>query len=328
MLNRLKERFEQQLEHLVLQQCGNNEPLLKEMVSYHFGWHAQGQQRGKRLRPLILLLATMALGQSFEVGLNTAIALETFHNFTLVHDDIQDKGDYRQGRPALWKRYGMEQAINTGDFMAYTAQSILCQSNSDLRDKQAPMIQQAFTDAGLDVMRGQHLDMLYENQESVSVEQYLAMINFKTARLFSVAFEMAGILNNISEEKVFHLCEIGSNIGLAFQIQDDYLGIWGDPQKIGKSISTDILTKKKTYPILSGLSESTEMNIIWTQEAPLSHDSIAKVVKILTLLEIDQKTQQLAKAYQSKAVEAIKLIFTEETDARQMLFSLLDGMIY
>ena len=328
MLNQLKERFEQQLEHLVLQQCGNNEPLLKEMVSYHFGWHAQGQQRGKRLRPLILLLATMALGQSFEVGLNTAIALETFHNFTLVHDDIQDKGDYRQGRPALWKRYGMEQAINTGDFMAYTAQSILCQSNSDLRDKQTQMIQQAFTDAGLDVMRGQHLDMLYENQESVSVEQYLAMINFKTARLFSVAFEMAGILNNISEEKVFHLCEIGSNIGLAFQIQDDYLGIWGDPQKIGKSISTDILTKKKTYPILCGLSESTEMNIIWTQEAPLSHDSIAKVVKILTLLEIDQKTQQLAKAYQSKAVEAFKLIFTEETDARQMLFSILDGMIY
>lgn len=328
MLNQLKERFEQQLEHLVLQQCGNNEPLLKEMVSYHFGWHAQGQQRGKRLRPLILLLATMALGQSFEVGLNTAIALETFHNFTLVHDDIQDKGDYRQGRPALWKRYGMEQAINTGDFMAYTAQSILCQSNSDLRDKQTQMIQQAFTDAGLDVMRGQHLDMLYEHQESVSVEQYLAMINFKTARLFSVAFEMAGILNNISEEKVFHLREIGSNIGLAFQIQDDYLGIWGDPQKIGKSISTDILTKKKTYPILCGLSESTEMNIIWTQEAPLSHDSIAKVVKNLTLLELDQKTQQLAKAYQSKAVEAFKLIFTEETDARQMLFSILDGMIY
>lgn len=328
MISHLKQKFEERLEREVMRQCGDAEPLLSEMVRYHFGWHAEGEQRGKRLRPMILLLASMALGQPAETGLNAAVALETFHNFTLVHDDIQDKGDFRQGRPAMWRRYGIEQAINTGDFMAYAAQSIMNFAETNLQDGQVRALIKAFTDAGMDVMRGQHLDMLYERQDVVSLEQYLGMIHFKTARLFSVALEMAGILNHVSAEDMLNLRAIGTNIGLAFQIQDDFLGIWGDPKKTGKSVSTDILTKKKTYPILSGLSESDEMNKIWTQDAPLNAESVDKVVEILTRLEIDQKTRQIAQGYKAKALEGFNLVFTHPCEEKQALLDILNQMIY
>ncbi len=328
MISHLKQKFEERLEREVMRQCGDAEPLLSEMVRYHFGWHAEGEQRGKRLRPMILLLASMALGQPAETGLNAAVALETFHNFTLVHDDIQDKGDFRQGRPAMWRRYSIEQAINTGDFMAYAAQSIMNFAETNLQDGQVRALIKAFTDAGMDVMRGQHLDMLYERQDVVSLEQYLGMIHFKTARLFSVALEMAGILNHVSAEDMLNLRAIGTNIGLAFQIQDDFLGIWGDPKKTGKSVSTDILTKKKTYPILSGLSESDEMNKIWTQDAPLNAESVDKVVEILTRLEIDQKTRQIAQGYKAKALEGFNLVFTHPCEEKQALLDILNQMIY
>lgn len=328
MLTHLKERFEKELEHQIMQQCGDTEPLLTEMVLYHFGWLEPDAQRGKRLRPLILLLSTMALGQSSEAGLDAAVALETFHNFTLVHDDIQDKGDFRQGRPAMWKRYGIEQAINTGDFMAYAAQSILNNSIQELECNQLPPLPEAFTKAGLDVMRGQHLDMLFERQDMVSLEQYLGMIKFKTARLFSVAMEIAGILNRVSPEQLNKLRAIGINIGLAFQIQDDFLGIWGDPKVTGKSVSTDILTKKKTYPILSGLSESVEMNKIWSQDAPLNPESVDKIVDILTMLGIDQKTRQLAQSYKAKALQDFAEVFTNPCETRSALLDILQGMIH
>lgn len=328
MISHLKQKFEERLEREVMRQCGDAEPLLSEMVRYHFGWHAEGEQRGKRLRPMILLLASMALGQPAETGLNAAVALETFHNFTLVHDDIQDKGDFRQCRPAMWRRYSIEQAINTGDFMAYAAQSIMNFAETNLQDGQVRALIKAFTDAGMDVMRGQHLDMLYERQDVVSLEQYLGMIHFKTARLFSVALEMAGILNHVSAEDMLNLRAIGTNIGLAFQIQDDFLGIWGDPKKTGKSVSTDILTKKKTYPILSGLSESDEMNKIWTQDAPLNAESVDKVVEILTRLEIDQKTRQIAQGYKAKALEGFNLVFTHPCEEKQALLDILNQMIY
>lgn len=327
MINDIKTRFELVLEEQLMMQCGQTEPELTEMVRYHFGWHADGEQRGKRLRPIIHILATMALGSTEEAGMSSAIALETFHNFTLVHDDIQDKGEFRQGRPAMWQKYGMEQSINTGDFMSYAAFSVLNQDKHELNEHQGIMLNQTFTLAGLDVMRGQHLDMRYEKMEFVKLDQYLKMITYKTARLFSLAFEMAGIINQVETEKLTNLRAIGANIGVAFQIQDDYLGIWGDPLKTGKSVSTDIMTKKKTYPLLIGLNNIKEMLDLWNEPAPLPDDVIGKITNLLSDNDIDAQTLNAARSYKLDAINLFEDTFRQESEAKQSLLNLLSSMI-
>mgnify|MGYP000887672690 FL=1 len=327
MINDIKTRFELALEDQLMMQCGQSEPELTEMVRYHFGWHADGEQRGKRLRPIMHILATMALGSTEEAAMSSAIALETFHNFTLVHDDIQDKGEFRQGRLAMWQKYGMEQSINTGDFMSYAAFSILNQNNHELDEHQGILLNQTFTLAGLDVMRGQHLDMRYEKMAIVKLEQYLKMITYKTARLFSLAFEMAGIINQVETEKLTNLRAIGKNIGIAFQIQDDYLGIWGDPLKTGKSVSTDIMTKKKTYPLLIGLNNIQEMLDLWNEPAPLPDDVIGKITNLLSDNDIDTQTLNAARSYKLDAINLFEDTFRQESEAKQSLLNLLSLMI-
>ncbi len=327
MISQLKNSFEKQLEIKLMAQCGDHEPLLREMIQYHFGWYCKDCQRGKRLRPLIHLLSTVALGADYSKALSSAIALEVFHNFTLVHDDIQDKGEMRQGRPAMWKKYGVEQTINTGDFLAYTAQAILARPTGFITDIQRIYLLQSFTEAGLDVMRGQHLDMLYENQPSVTVEDYLRMINFKTSRLFSLAFEMAGIINHVDNDIAAKLRAIGTNIGLAFQIQDDYLGIWGDPLKTGKSIGTDIITKKKTYPLLLGLTISNRIRELWLIDPQENPQVTMEITSLLTQLKIDLKTRKTANRYKLKALEDFECVFTKKSAERDYLYQLMNTMI-
>lgn len=327
MINQLRIRFEDELETKMMVQAGQSEPGLTEMIRYHFGWHADGEQRGKRLRPVIHLLSTIALGAPLESAFNSAVALEIFHNFTLVHDDIQDKGDYRQGRLAMWKHYGIEQAINTGDFMAYAAFAILNQPSQYVDDEQRFKLNHAFTVAGLDVMRGQHLDMLYEKMEMVEISNYLEMIRYKTSRLFSLAFEMAGILNHATDQKIDKLRAIGMNIGMAFQIQDDYLGIWGDSQKTGKSTSTDILTKKKTFPLLLAINSMPSVRQKWEQNAPLDDASVKTITRWLTDEQINEKTLEEAKKYKQLALVDFSKVFVEKSQPKDELFALLDKMI-
>lgn len=327
MINDIKTRFELELEDQLMMQCGQTEPDLTEMVRYHFGWHADGEQRGKRLRPVIHILATMALGSAEKAAMHSAIALETFHNFTLVHDDIQDKGEYRQGRLAMWRKYGMEQSINTGDFMSYAAFSILNRDNDELNKQQRILLNQSFTLAGLDVMRGQHLDMRYEKISIVKLDQYLKMITYKTARLFSLAFEMAGIINQVEVETIDKLRAIGANIGIAFQIQDDYLGIWGDPLKTGKSVSTDIMTKKKTYPLMIGLNSIPEMLDLWNEPAPLADETISKITNLLSSADINHQTLNAARSYKLDAINLFEDTFRQESEAKQSLLNLLSSMI-
>jgi len=327
LIDELRNSFESKFEAEIMTQCSQIEPELKEMVRYHFGWHDEQAQRGKRLRPLILLLATAALGSPIERGLNSAIALETFHNFTLVHDDIQDKGEYRQGRLAMWKRYGMEQAINTGDFMAYLAFKILNHHDLEISPELHLNLSRTFVSAGMDVMRGQHLDMLFEKESYVELEAYLMMIKFKTARLFSLAFELAGLLNGVSEETVAYLRAIGVEIGVAFQIQDDYLGIWGDSQLTGKSTSTDIMTKKKTYPLIFGNNTIPGIQELMKKAAPLDDLSVQEITSVLTAAKINDKTLTLAKTYKENALSMFEKTFTKKSEAKTTLRVILDKMI-
>lgn len=327
MIDDLRNSFENKFEAELMAQCSQIEPRLMEMVRYHFGWHDEQAQRGKRLRPLILLLATSALGCPIDRGLNPAIALETFHNFTLVHDDIQDKGELRQGRLAMWKRYGMEQAINTGDFMAYLAFKILNQPNPEISAELHLNLSHSFVSAGMDVMRGQHLDMLFEKETHIELEEYLTMIKYKTARLFSLAFEIAGLLNGVSKEKINILRAIGTEIGIAFQIQDDYLGIWGDSHLTGKSTSTDIKTRKKTYPLILGQYTIPEIQECFTDTTPLDDLSVQKMTSALSDAKVDQKTINLALSYKKNALSHFETIFTKESEAKKGLRDILDKMI-
>lgn len=328
MLDEIRNKFEHALEERLMNLVGTENQGLNEMIRYHFGWHDPEVQRGKRLRPIIHLLATTALGKTFEDGVYSAVALEIFHNFTLVHDDIQDKGQFRQGRPALWTtEYGFEQAINTGDFLAYAAFAILNQDNNTFENHQQTQLNRAFTVAGLDVMRGQYLDMLYEQEDIISLEQYLEMIRHKTSRLFSLAFEMAGLISTVPVETLSLLRAVGTNIGIAFQIQDDYLGIWGNSNITGKSTSTDIMTKKKTYPIISGLNTLPEMKELWKNKTPLSDETIIAITRHLTDSGIHERTLSAARKYKEKALSDFYNVFKVDTPWRDTLYEVLETMI-
>lgn len=235
------------------------------MIHYHMGW-ADDQLRpvtiksGKQIRPLLVLLACSAAGGDWRQALPAAAAVEIIHNFSLVHDDIEDDSSTRRGRPTLWKLWGQPLAINAGDAMFAMAHLAL----SRLIDRGVPatvtvQALRRFDEMCVDLTRGQFNDMSFERRdgvssENVTVDEYLAMIGGKTAALLALCAELGALVAEVDEGRVAHFAEFGRTLGLAFQIQDDILGIWGDESMTGKSAATDLSTRKKTLPVLYGLA--------------------------------------------------------------------------
>jgi geranylgeranyl diphosphate synthase, type I len=230
------------------------------MMHYHMGWvdenfRPQRLPTGKRLRPMLCLLACAEVGGDPATALPAAVAIEILHNFSLVHDDIEDGDETRRHRPTVWKVWGIPHATNVGDGMfalAYGALQGLARRG--LAAETTLTALHRFTQACLALTEGQYLDMSFEERSDVTVAEYLRMIQGKTAALVGTSLAIGALVGGAGPEPIAALQRFGEELGLAFQIQDDILGIWGDPEVTGKPAGNDLLRRKKSLPLLYALN--------------------------------------------------------------------------
>jgi geranylgeranyl diphosphate synthase type I len=230
------------------------------MMEYHLGWRNEWLQpqlspAGKRLRPILCLLACAEVGGEPVQALPAAAAIELLHNFSLIHDDIEDGDELRRHRPTVWKIWGIPLAINAGDGLFAIAFAAV--QRLSRRGVAAETVLQAldlFTQSCLALTEGQYLDISFEQRSDVIVADYLRMIQGKTAALIGASVAIGAQIGGATAPQVAAIRYFGQNIGLAFQIQDDLLGIWGDPEVTGKAAGNDILRRKKSLPILHALT--------------------------------------------------------------------------
>ena len=281
---------------------------LYNMLSYAMGWDGEGagpKARGKRVRPMLVLLTCAAAGCDWHDALPAAAAVELVHNFSLIHDDIEDNSDLRRGRPTVWKIWGLAQGINAGDTMFTLAHMavlrMLESSNLTNTLKAASLLQRTC----LQLTQGQFLDISYENRQDLTIENYWPMVDGKTAALLAACTELGALVANVDEQTIRYYHQFGRNLGLAFQALDDYLGIWGDTVKTGKSTASDLLEGKKSLPVLFGLGARGEFAKRWAQ-GPITP---AEVPEIATQLEAEggrEYTQREADRYTQLALKALE----------------------
>lgn len=257
------------------------------MIHYHMGWtddafRPVAVNSGKRIRPLLCLLACAAAGGDWRQAVPAAAAIEIIHNFSLVHDDIEDASPTRRGRATVWTLWGQPQAINTGDAMFALAHlSLVRLVECGVAPPVVVRALRRFDETCVALTRGQYADMSFETQPAVTVDDYLAMITGKTAVLVALCAELGALVGGADDERVAHFAAYGLELGLAFQIQDDLLGIWGDEQLIGKSTATDITTRKKTLPVLYGLERSAALRDLYGG----TEDDATFVGRVVALLD-------------------------------------------
>ncbi|MFO7539187.1 MAG: polyprenyl synthetase family protein [Chloroflexota bacterium] len=280
MTNELKHYYEEMLPALetemraVLQANSDRPTLYYGMMHYHMGWVDENLNpatinSGKRIRPILCLLTCAAAGGEWQQAVPAAAAIELLHNFSLIHDDIEDASPTRRGRPTLWQLWGIEQAINSGDAMFALAHLAL----NRLVERGVPAERvvtalRRFGETCVALTIGQHHDMDFETRGEVTVEEYLAMIEGKTAVLLSLCAELGALIAGQDAATTAHYATFGRDLGLAFQVKDDILGIWGDEERTGKSAATDIETKKKTLPVLYGLNQSETLRRLYGESKP------------------------------------------------------------
>lgn len=256
------------------------------MLHYHMGWVDESFQplrsnTGKRVRPLLTLLSSRSAGGDWEKTVPGAAALELLHNFTLIHDDIQDASPTRRGRPTVWNLWGANLAINSGDAMfALAHESMIRMADRGVPSEIVVHAVRRLDQTCIDLTIGQHADMLFEDRDDVTVDQYLEMIGGKTAGLISLSTELGALVAGCEDDLIDHYASFGWDLGMAFQVRDDVLGIWGDETVIGKSSATDIVTRKKSLPVLYGLSKSDELVDLYFNSEE-GEDFVQRVVQLL-----------------------------------------------
>jgi geranylgeranyl diphosphate synthase type I len=257
---------------------------LHNMLAYHLGWEGEGsgsKARGKRVRPMLLLLTTASTGKDWEIALPGAAAVELVHNFSLIHDDIQDKSSLRRGRPTLWKQRGIPHAINAGDSMFALAHTALQNLDHSIPLEATLKAHHIIPYSCLTLTQGQFLDLAYEDTKDISTSDYWPMIRGKTASLLATCTELGAVLAEVDKETQENFRNFGEFIGLAFQVQDDILGIWGDSALTGKSVESDLVTGKKSLPVLFALEKDKEFASRWKSQTiyPEEVPELADILK-------------------------------------------------
>ncbi len=293
------------------------------MMRYHMGWadaelKPVESQGGKRLRPILCLLCCEAAGGNVQQAVPAAVAVELVHNFSLVHDDIEDGSHYRRGRRTLWDLWGAAQAINAGDGLFVLAWQALHQlADRGVSLARCRAANQALNRACLLLCEGQHFDMAFEGRLDVDRHQYLAMIRRKTATLLATAAQIGVLVASDDPTLADHYYHFAESLGLAFQIQDDILGIWGDEEHTGKSAATDIRDKKKTLPVVYVLTHPEErlsaqqLAEIYQRPAPLEAADIQTTLAILDRAGARRYAEEMAHGYYVQALASLDECRTE-----------------
>lgn len=262
---------------------------------------------GKRLRPAIAMMGYELYEDNMAPVMPVALAVETFHNFSLVHDDIMDEALVRRGKPSVHSAYGVNTAILSGDVMLVLAYDMLTQvSNPTI----IPDLLKVFSEFAREVCEGQQMDINFETQDNVKIEQYIKMIELKTAALFAGALQMGAIVGNAPAEDVDNLRTFGRNIGIAFQLQDDILDTFGDPEKFGKRIGGDIIQNKKTFLILKALElaapeQASRLNELMSLRPKDEQAKIEEVTQLLRDLDIPKYAEAEKESYKQVAFSAL-----------------------
>lgn len=227
-----------------------------DQVRWHFGIGSggAGPRRGKRLRPRLLLHAALEEGGSFEQAADAAVAIECVHNYSLVHDDIEDGDKLRHGTETVWARYGIAHGVNAGDSMCAVSYLALLRNTAGLPPKRIVAMMQVLHEANLGMCAGQGYDIGFETAAHVTMGQYLSMIDGKTAALFGAACELGARAAGASDDRAAAYGELGRCYGRAFQIRDDVLGTWGSTEETGKPSGSDIARRKWSFPVVWALS--------------------------------------------------------------------------
>jgi geranylgeranyl diphosphate synthase type I len=285
------------------------------MMHYHLGWVDETfapvpGHGGKRLRPLLCLLATEAAGGPMQRAMPTAVALELLHNFSLVHDDIEDNSATRRGRPAAWKVWGIPQAINVGDgLFALTHRALGGLSDQGVPPTRTLEAIHALNAACVALTEGQFLDMSFEDRTDVSLEEYLRMIQGKTAALISTACQLGALIAGAPPEAVDDYARFGHHLGMAFQIQDDWLGVWGEEAATGKPVGDDIRERKKNYPVvyaLERLAEAGDRRLVDLYgRASLDETTTQAILGILEKVDAKARALDAARVYLKQAMAAL-----------------------
>lgn len=247
---------------------------------------------GKRLRPVLLLITTEAFGGNIEEAMPAAMAVEVFHNFTLLHDDIMDNAAVRRGKPSVFAKWGGNVALLSGDAMLITAYKHLAQIESE----RLPRVMQLFNDMALEVCEGQQYDMDFETKDKVSVIDYIQMIERKTSALLSGSAMIGATLAGASDEDIKKIYRFATELGLAFQLQDDMLDSYGD-EALGKKIGGDILEGKQTYLMVQAMSRATEeeREVLRTTHLRKDLNDVEKIAMVKALydkLDVKRATEQ------------------------------------
>ena len=267
---------------------------------------------GKRLRPILVLMSHALFNENIAQSLPAAYAVEVFHNFTLLHDDIMDEAPLRRGKETVHIKYDVNTGILSGDVMMIYAYDYLSKVADETK---VPSLYKTFNKLAIEVCEGQQYDMNFERREDVTISEYLRMIELKTSVLLAGGMKMGAIIANASEEDINHIYEFGRNIGLAFQIQDDILDTFGDPEKFGKKVGGDIIQNKKTYLVLRTLeqADAESKKALASLMATPTTDELAKVIavkQIYNQFKIRELAEELKNDYLQTAfnhMDAIKV---------------------
>lgn len=254
---------------------------LHDMLVYHMGWQNKtgDEARGKRIRPLVVLLTCAAAGGNWQSALPAAAAVELLHNFSLIHDDIEDNSLLRRGRPTVWAKWGIPQALNAGDTQLTLSHLALLEMQG-LPPETLIHCARLLQNTCLALTQGQFLDIAFETRHDVSISDYWTMIEGKTATLLASCCGLGALIADVDQVQFEAYYKFGLKVGLAFQALDDVLGIWGDAALIGKSNESDLIARKKSLPILFGLTHSSDFAHRW-MEGPIEQSDLPEIVELL-----------------------------------------------
>jgi len=272
------------------------------------------QLGGKRLRPVLLLMGANLFSEEIDHALPAALAIEIFHNFSLVHDDIMDEAPLRRGQPTVHIKYGQNAGILSGDVMLILTYQYLNQLQNP---NQLPTILRIFNQLAIEVCEGQQYDMNFETQESVEIAAYLKMIELKTSVLIAGGLKIGALIGGAEEEDANELYEFGRHIGIAFQLQDDILDTFGDPEKFGKKVGGDIAQNKKTFLLLKSIEQARGQDRVDLFDA-LSNatDPIQKIEQVTSIyqkLQVQEQASELMEDYLAKAFIHLDRVKVEES---------------